>query len=394
AGLAQQQLERASARARDDDAKHDAQRLRDAAQRRREEGDRAAARTKTAKAKNPPMHDHDGRAKRQLAKLTGKDVWAVKQSAAIGKRAIYILPLYPALAILTALAVLELMDSDRVKWRKRTGLVWVTALFLLGVAPHVLPFTGHGDKYTAGAVFVSFATLSVAAVSLVYVLRTECRRLHAVMAASAALLFAGAAFVVFPAMDPYKSAEHISAPVRALSERGADYDLFCVGFSREEYVYYSKKFHEPVLTDLVGKASIPPEELAHAARVQIKGKSVISHAVEDVPIADLASPTSEERAALEAALHQALAEQEEKLAGALQFEDDLRAELAAFAEKLQSGRPAFFFVQDDDWRWIAALLPETLKLHGLVQREVGRRHALLLANEPGKALLDRLGVAY
>ncbi|HQL96101.1 MAG TPA: glycosyltransferase family 39 protein [Candidatus Hydrogenedentes bacterium] len=315
-------------------------------------------------------------------------------SAAIGKRAIYILPLYPALAILTALAVLELMDSDRVKWRKRTGLVWVTALFLLGVAPHVLPFTGHGDKYTAGAVFVSFATLSVAAVSLVYVLRTECRRLHAVMAASAALLFAGAAFVVFPAMDPYKSAEHISAPVRALSERGADYDLFCVGFSREEYVYYSKKFHEPVLTDLVGKASIPPEELAHAARVQIKGKSVISHAVEDVPIADLASPTSEERAALEAALHQALAEQEEKLAGALQFEDDLRAELAAFAEKLQSGRPAFFFVQDDDWRWIAALLPETLKLHGLVQREVGRRHALLLANEPGKALLDRLGVAY
>ena len=315
-------------------------------------------------------------------------------SAAIGKRAIYILPLYPALAILTALAVLELMDSDRVKWRKRTGLVWVTALFLLGVAPHVLPFTGHGDKYTAGAVFVSFATLSVAAVSLVYVLRTECRRLHAVMAASAALLFAGAAFVVFPAMDPYKSAEHISAPVRALSERGADYDLFCMRFSREEYVYYSKKFHEPVLTDLVGKASIPPEELAHAARVQIKGKSAISHAVEDVPIADLASPTPEERAALEAALHQALAEQEEKLAGALQFEDDLRAELAAFAEKLQSGRPAFFFVQDDDWRWIAALLPETLKLHGLVQREVGRRHALLLANEPGKALLDRLGVAY
>jgi macrolide transport system ATP-binding/permease protein len=87
AGLDQQRLEQASARARDDDVKHDAQRLRVAAQRRREEGERVAMRTQAAKAKKPPMHDHDGRAKRQLAKLTGKDDWAAKQSAQIGKRA-------------------------------------------------------------------------------------------------------------------------------------------------------------------------------------------------------------------------------------------------------------------------------------------------------------------
>jgi len=87
AGLEQQRVEQTSARARDDDAKHAAQRLRDAAQRRREEGERAATRTRAAKRKKPPMHDHDGRAKRQLAKLTNKDDWAVKQSAQIGKRA-------------------------------------------------------------------------------------------------------------------------------------------------------------------------------------------------------------------------------------------------------------------------------------------------------------------
>jgi ATPase subunit of ABC transporter with duplicated ATPase domains len=87
AGLEQQRLEQASARTRDDDARHDAQRLRDTAQRRREEGERVAMRTKAAKMKKPPMHDHDGRAKRQLAKLTNKDDWAAKQSAQIGKRA-------------------------------------------------------------------------------------------------------------------------------------------------------------------------------------------------------------------------------------------------------------------------------------------------------------------
>jgi ATPase subunit of ABC transporter with duplicated ATPase domains len=87
AGLEQQHREQTSARARDDDVKHAAQRLRDAAQRRREEGERVAMRTKAAKAKKPPMHDHDGRAKRQLAKLTNKDGWAAKQSAQIGLRA-------------------------------------------------------------------------------------------------------------------------------------------------------------------------------------------------------------------------------------------------------------------------------------------------------------------
>ncbi|NLV40255.1 MAG: glycosyltransferase family 39 protein [Candidatus Hydrogenedentes bacterium] len=315
-------------------------------------------------------------------------------SAAVGKRAIYILPLYPALAILTALAVLELMDSDRVTWRKRTGLVWAAALLLIGLAPHALLLTEHADKYTPGAFVVSVAALAAAAATLACVRRNECRNLHVSVAGSAALLFTGAAFVVFPALDPYKSAERVCAPVRTLSELGQDYDLFCVGFSREEYVFYSEKFHESVLTDLVGRASIPPDRLMQAARLQLHAKDAIEEAVEDIPIADLASPTPEERAALLKALHTTLEEEEERIVGALHFEEDLRAELGAFARRLDSARPAFLFVQAEDWRWVVPFLPETLKLHGLVQREVGRRDALLLANDAGKALLDRFGVAY
>lgn len=87
AGSEQVRLERQSAREQDNDARRAAERMRDSAQRRREAGEQAAAQHKSAKHKKPPIHDHDGRAMRQLAKITNKDGWAMQQSAALGKRA-------------------------------------------------------------------------------------------------------------------------------------------------------------------------------------------------------------------------------------------------------------------------------------------------------------------
>ena len=87
-GMEQDRREQTAARAADDSAKHAAERLRAAAQERREEGERMAARTK-AKTKNAKHDkwDHDGKAERNLAKLSGKDAWAGKQSAALARRA-------------------------------------------------------------------------------------------------------------------------------------------------------------------------------------------------------------------------------------------------------------------------------------------------------------------
>ena len=86
-GLAEDRREQASARERDSEARDAARRLRDSSQRRREYADQLAARHKAAKNRKPPANDHDGKAKRQMAKLTGKDSWAVAQSAALAKRA-------------------------------------------------------------------------------------------------------------------------------------------------------------------------------------------------------------------------------------------------------------------------------------------------------------------
>ena len=64
-----------------------ARRLKAAAQNRREAAEQSAARTNRLKARLDVKNDHDGRAKRQLAKLTGKDGWGFSQSAALNRRA-------------------------------------------------------------------------------------------------------------------------------------------------------------------------------------------------------------------------------------------------------------------------------------------------------------------
>jgi ATPase subunit of ABC transporter with duplicated ATPase domains len=85
-GSEQAQTEQESNRRRDDEARHSTDRLRRETQRRREAADQFAAKTKTAKQKKPPAQDHDGRAMRNLAKLTGKDAFAGKLVAQMGSR--------------------------------------------------------------------------------------------------------------------------------------------------------------------------------------------------------------------------------------------------------------------------------------------------------------------
>ena len=87
AGQEQDRREQDFLRARDTEAKDDARRLRASAQRRFEVAQQTAAKNKAARNARIDPQDHDGRAKRNLAKLTGKNAWAVSQSAAIGRRA-------------------------------------------------------------------------------------------------------------------------------------------------------------------------------------------------------------------------------------------------------------------------------------------------------------------
>ena len=85
--LAQQENEETAARSANEALKRTEQRMREEAQRRRVIADQKSAASRGSKQIKIPAHDHDGRAQRNLAKMSGKDAYAGKQVAQMKQRA-------------------------------------------------------------------------------------------------------------------------------------------------------------------------------------------------------------------------------------------------------------------------------------------------------------------
>ncbi|MDR2845109.1 MAG: ATP-binding cassette domain-containing protein [Puniceicoccales bacterium] len=85
--MAQQDSEENAAQHESDVLRNAAERLRAEAQRRRVTADQKSAASRGSHQKKSSNNDPDGRAKRQLAKMTGKDSWAGKQFGQMARRA-------------------------------------------------------------------------------------------------------------------------------------------------------------------------------------------------------------------------------------------------------------------------------------------------------------------
>jgi hypothetical protein len=235
-------------------------------------------------------------------------------------------------------------------------------------------------------VYLLAATGGVAGlIGLLYLVKRGGGHTPPVMAIQTVLLYSVALFTAYPEINHFKSARPICEPVRTLAEAGVDFDLYSVGFSREEYIYYSQRFHEPVLIGLVG--NVPPEALMDQARLQKDAKRTIAKAVDDVPVANLQHVTPEERKALFDAIEGAVVGHEDE-AAIRAFEADLQTAITEFFARLTGPAPAFAFVQEEDWRWLVPLYPGDIPATILVDRPVGSRHVLLLANGAAVALLN------
>jgi ATPase subunit of ABC transporter with duplicated ATPase domains len=87
AALAEQEKEEGAARSANEALRRTEGRLREEAQRRRVIAEQKTAAARGSKQKKIPAHDHDGRAQRQLAKVSGKDAYAGKMVAQMRQRA-------------------------------------------------------------------------------------------------------------------------------------------------------------------------------------------------------------------------------------------------------------------------------------------------------------------
>jgi 4-amino-4-deoxy-L-arabinose transferase-like glycosyltransferase len=312
-------------------------------------------------------------------------------SACVGKRALYLLPLFPAMAILIARSVLDLMEGDHAVWRRRTGLVWAAVLLLLAAAPFALRFSPYPDAWSAELLAFSACAAVFAAVTLYHVVRTDMRQLHALMASHFAGLVILVALVALPQLNEFKSARPFCEPIRTLAETGESFHLYSVGFSREEYVYYAHHPHTPVLIELLDLETAQPLAPREMVRLQKRMKKIIADAVEDVPADVMDSVSEAELQALETAMHDAA--DDEVAPGLLeQFRDKLVRETNVFFEVFESDAPAFLFVMENDWRWILAIHPSACAYPIIRSEQVGSRYVLLIANKAGAASLEKHGI--
>ena len=175
--------------------------------------------------------------------------------------------------------------------------------------------------------------------------------------------------------------------MRKLSVQNLDYRLYAIGFEREEYVFYSRHFLTPVLTDILPvKVSHEVDEMT-LAKQQIRLKKDIKKAADKVTLASVDAPTAQEIEALHQALHAVVQEAKTDREIAEAFERALVDVMENFGTEFNSESPAFVFIQEQDRKWLLPLFPDMAKLPVLRQESVGRRKMLLLANEAGARLV-------
>lgn len=316
--------------------------------------------------------------------------WAIPAliffSVCVGKRAIYLLPLFPAFAILVARSVLELADGAHAVWRRRAAAVWALALLVLGLGTITLPLTPLREYSSNGLTAFGLVALALAGDLAVRAARGDMRTLHAVLAGHFALLAAAGALLVLPHVNQYKSAKDFCAPLRALSEKGTAYKLYSVGFSREEYIFYAEHFHEAVFSkDLPLPAGLPMDDETWS-KTQKLLRAGLAAATAEVPIASFDAIKESDVRSLRDAVALATRNAGADPALLAAFLDTLRAEIAKFSVRFDSEEPAFMFIREDDWRAFLPLYPSAPPYKVIAHSQIGRRSVLLLAN-PASARL-------
>ncbi len=308
-------------------------------------------------------------------------------SICIGKRDIYLLPIYPVLAIVTARGVLDLAASERIVWRKRTGYVWGLILLLIAIAAYSVKYTEYSEMWSVGMLGFSLAALVFSVITFAASIVTDMRHLHKTTAAQFAALALMIPFLVFPRIDLFKGASGICRPLRELSDAGRDYRLYSIGFAREEYTYYSRHFLTPVLNDIL------PMQLTHdldemtVAKQQYRLRKEIVKAADKIQMSSFDAPSQQDIDAIRNAIHMTVQKVKVDPELAEQFEAAVSSTMSDFEQEFSGSTPAFVFIQEQDWKWLLPIYPALAQLPIIKQEAVGQRDMLLISNEAGARLV-------
>ncbi|MCC6798390.1 MAG: glycosyltransferase family 39 protein [Candidatus Hydrogenedentes bacterium] len=333
-------------------------------------------------------------------------------SISSGKRAVYLLPLFPALAVLVAYSIVELSDDAKRAWVRRSiGGVWAALLLAVGLLAFPLanvawfntarldelrawgPLSEFSEFITLDHVralsVMTIAALAFGAHAVITALRREARRMHFGMAGHFAGLAVIVAMVVMPVVDDQKGASKFCASLKMLSDMGEDFTIYSVAFSREEYIFYAKHKHIPYLVDnwpLQAPADMDPAEFVAQQRAL---GNALRKATDTVPIADWTKVSDAEVEALRAKSESVFAFAKAKSPLVDEFKTAIGQSVQEFAANVRGAGSTFLIVQEGDWRWLLPFAPELRNLTWLNQASVGSDRVLLFMNDAAGAAMVR-----
>jgi 4-amino-4-deoxy-L-arabinose transferase-like glycosyltransferase len=310
----------------------------------------------------------------------------------IEKRSVYLLPLFPAMAMVVARSVLALVDEDRRGWLRATAILWMPCLLLLSAAPVIARYTAFGEARDARLFLVPVVTLAALAWTAILAFRGASRDWPAALAVQAFAVLLVAGIAVVPVVDPFKSAKAFCAPVRALAAAGP-VDVFSLRMIREEYVFYSKAFHRGILMN-PGAGAFEEETDREAARKKLDDLRLrMSAACKITELGSLSDPSTADRRILEQAVTQALAGARLPAETVASYRAHIAREVADGVAALSGPRPAVLFARTEDWKWFLAFAQGTRFLTVLREERVAGRDFLLLANPGAVEVLKHVGAA-
>lgn len=298
--------------------------------------------------------------------------WAVPAfvffSIAIGKRAIYLLPIFPSIAILTAYS-LEKFEDDTTstpRWKNLQRCLWVLTLILLSIGPHFVLFSRFANIWNPYWLLLSVAGIvGVIDTSMAYYKKNSfSRSLLLQVPQHTSIYFVLIALVIMPSVNQIKSVRQFCEPLRKLSDKGLEYEIYSLGFEEEEYTFYAKHFIKPFLGErdldkIIFRSNIPYKKLEKATQIHRSFKK----AVAKVEISNISSPTEEELRALKSALENAEVPTESEDIKQLinEIKELLHSKLNELHDIMSSDKPVFLLIREDDLKWVLAFKPELAK---------------------------------
>lgn len=308
-------------------------------------------------------------------------------SIAVGKRAIYLLPLFPTIAILSALSLKSFEEASTPRWKKGIRILWAIVLLCMAIVPFVVLGTQFVGIWNVFWILISVVALSAMVDTLFDFFRhSETRSLLNQIPQHVSLYLFFIALIVFPSVNTVKSVRNFCEPMRNLSEKKVEYEAYSFGFEDEEYTFYAQHFIETFFDDKELEQTIISQSQPYEFQKYISEvHKQYTRQTRKIKFANLLTPTPEEIQQILSALNKIKeeAEKQGKTEIIHNIEQLLDRKIDDLYTILNKERKVFILIREEDWKWVVAKKPKIgEKVHLIKTRNELNRPVLLMSNTP------------